>query len=295
VTAKAAWSITDPCAAGGGACDLASMGAFADRSGRVGEVTVERCRRCGVGVTRPPIADVAFLYADRTSIDFQPQTKGLALAIKRIAFTAQARRMLRQAGFKGGRIIDFACGSGLFTACMAEASGAETIGADFHDQPPPDLGDVPYRPMATLDELNGSADLVLAMHVVEHDDDPRRLVQRIAALARPGGTVVIEVPNIDCVWTPIFGRAWDAWYIPYHRIHFSRASIRATVEAAGLEVVQTIDASVPTMGRSIANMLGRENTTYFVLISAVLQPLQLGLEMLTRRPSALRLILRKPG
>jgi len=203
--------------------------------------------------------------------------------------------MLRQAGFEGGRIIDFACGSGLFTWCMARASGAEVIGADFHDQPPPDLGEVPYRPMSTLAELNESADLVLAMHVVEHDDDPRALVQRIAALAKPGGTLVIEVPNIDCVWAPIFGRAWDAWYIPYHRIHFSRASIRWTVKAAGLEIVREIDASVPTMGRSIANLLGVENSTLFVLFSAVLQPLQWALERLTARPSALRLILRKPA
>jgi hypothetical protein len=133
------------------------------------------------------------------------------------------------------------------------------------------------------------------MHVVEHDDDPRQLVRRIAALAKPGGLVVIEVPNVDCVWTPIFGRAWDAWYIPYHRIHFSRASIRSTVTAAGLQVVREIDVSVPTMGRSIANLMGTSNSTLFVLVSAALQPLQWALEKLTRRPSALRLILRKPA
>lgn len=290
-------AITNPCAAGTGQpCDLVSLGAFDDRSERVGsEVTVERCRRCGVGVTRPPIADVAFLYADRSSIDFQPETKGLARLIKRIAFTAQARRMLKQAQFNGDRIIDFACGSGLFTWCMAQVSGSEVIGADFHDQPPPDLGKVPYRSMAALSELDGTADLVIAMHVVEHDDDPLKLVRRIAALGKPGATIVIEVPNVDCVWTPIFGRAWDAWYIPYHRIHFSRASLRATVQAAGLEIIRSIDVSVPTMGRSIANLLGTRNSTLFVLLSAVLQPLQWGLEKLTNRPSALRLILRKPG
>ena len=289
------WTPTQDCAARPGqACEPVSLGRFDDRSGRVGEVTVEQCRHCKLAVTRPPLKDVAFLYEDRTSIDFQPSTSGLSRSIKTAAFTLQARRMLAQTGFSGGRIIDFACGSGLFTHCLAvEANPAEVIGVDFHDRPPADLGDTPYRPQSDTEDLAGTADLVLAMHVVEHDDDPQALVRRIADLAKPGGTLVIEVPNVDCFWVGVFGKHWDAWYTPYHRLHFSRPALRALMAASGLEVVCEHDVAVPTMGRSIANVLGRPNSTAFILLSAGLQPVQWAMEALTRRPAALRMVLRK--
>jgi SAM-dependent methyltransferase len=298
LTARArTWSPSRVCAARPDqACELVGLGGFADRSGRVGQVSVERCRHCGLAVTRPPLQDVAFLYEDRTSIDFQPSTTGLSRLIKTTAFSAQARRMLAQAGFSGGRIVDFACGSGLFTHCLANvAQGAEVIGVDFHGQPPPDLGHTPYRAQSNLDDLVGTADLVLAMHVVEHDDDPQALVGRIAALAKPGGTLIVETPNVDCFWVGVFGKHWDAWYVPYHRVHFSRPALRALVEACGLQIMAEHDVAVPTMGRSIANTLGLRNSTPFILMSAGLQPVQWVMETLTRRPAALRLVLRKPG
>lgn len=288
--------ITQSCARSPGQpCDLKDLGPFTDRSGLVGEVSVRRCVRCGLGVSMPPLPDVSFLYADRTSQDFQPHSGRLAQLIKRIAFRLEARKLLAQAGGRPTRAVDFGCGSGLFTRCLAEElpEGATAMGSDFHTSAPAELGPVPYAPMADLARHEGQADLVTSMHVIEHDDDPAALLGRILNLARPGGSVVIEVPNIDCFWTGVFGRHWDAWYLPYHRVHFSRESFRRLAEASGLQVLREVDVSVPTMGRTLANMLGRRNGLAFILLSAVLYPLQWSLERVTRRPTALRIVGRK--
>ena len=285
--------------AAGDVCDLIDLGVFPDRSGQVGEVSVLRCRTCGAGQSRPPLSDVAFLYADRTSQEFQPRTGALARTMKNVFFSAQARRLLAAAASAAGAppklIVDFACGSGLFTTSLARAAGgARVVGVDFHSSPPPDLTGADYRPMGQIDALRGQADLVLAMHVLEHDDDPTALLVRIAALARPGAAVVVETPNIDCFWTPVFGRAWDAWYLPYHRTHFTRRSLRTLVEAAGLAVLREQNVSVPSLGRTIANLLGRRNGLLFIGLGAGLYPVQWAAEWLTGRPVAIRVIARKP-
>jgi SAM-dependent methyltransferase len=242
----------------------------------------------------PPLADVAFLYEDRGSQDFQPQTSRLAHLIKTIAFRRQARGLLRDAGVRPQRLLDFGCGSGLFTRCLGDVvEGASVTGSDFHAVPPPDLAGRSYVPMDRLDEVEGSFDLVLAMHVLEHDDDVAGLLDKIARMARPGGTVVIEVPNIDCVWTGLLGKAWDAWYLPFHRTHFSRASLEAAIERGGLEIVRTIDACVPTMGRSLANAVGASNSLPVLLAGIALHPVQWMGEKLTGRPSALRIVARR--
>ena len=132
------------------------------------------------------------------------------------------------------------------------------------------------------------------MHVVEHDDDPAALLARIIAAAAPGATVVIEVPNVACVWARIFGKYWDAWYLPYHRVHFSRRSLSALLEGAGLEVTAIHGAVVPTMGRTFANLLRQRNSLPWLLLGVALHPLQLAGEWLWREPSALRAVARKP-
>jgi SAM-dependent methyltransferase len=238
------------------------------------------------------MADVSFLYADRSSQDFQPNTRGLARWIKQVAFRQQARRLLAQIGMAPTTVIDFACGSGLFTSCLAAVlpRTARVIGSDLHTQAPADLENVEYRNLDYVDDLAGTADLVLAMHVVEHDDDPNTLLRRIARLAKPGGRIVIEVPNIDCIWVAVFGKWWDAWYLPYHRTHFSKRSLHALVDSAGLSVLKEVDISLPTMGRSLANLTNRRNNLMFILVGAALQPLQWLGEKLSRRPSALRIV-----
>jgi SAM-dependent methyltransferase len=273
------------------------MGRFIDRSGLVGEVGVRRCTRCGLGVSHPPLPDPALLYADRSSQDFQGGAGGIARVIKTIVFRAQARRLLAQAGGAPARIIDYGCGSGLFTRCLQAVLGdrAQVVGADFHREPPADLGPVEYRPFDRLQDLRGSADLLTLMHVLEHDDDPRALLEDVAGLLAPGGVMVIEVPNIDCVWTGVFGRWWDAWYLPYHRLHFSRRSLRALIESCGLEVRAETGVCIPTMGRTLANLLGRRNNLAFILLGAGLHPVQLAVERLTGRPSGLRVTARRPA
>lgn len=286
----------DACSAGPhGRCEYDTLGSFDDKSGKVGEVEVLRCRHCGIGITMPPLPDVAFLYEGRGSQDFQPQTSRLAHLIKKIAFRRQARALLSDAAVRPARVLDFGCGSGLFTRCLGDVlEGASVTGSDFHPAPPADLSDRPYVPMNRLQEVEGSFDLVLAMHVLEHDDDVPGLLHRIAHMARPGGLIIIEVPNIDCCWTGLLGKAWDAWYLPFHRTHFSRASLEAAISRGGLEIVRTIDACVPTMGRSLANAFGVRNSLPFLLAGIALHPVQWIGEKLTGRPSAIRIVARRP-
>jgi SAM-dependent methyltransferase len=278
-----------------GRCEYETLGPFADKSGKVGEVEVLRCRHCGIGITTPPLPDVTFLYEGRESQDFQPGTAGLAHRIKQIAFRRQARALLRDVGSRPERLLDFGCGSGLFTRSLGDVVGPESVtGSDFHDEPPAELRDRAYVPMSGLEKLEGTFDLVLAMHVLEHDDDAAGLLGRIVSMARAGGTIVLEVPNIDCFWTALLGQAWDAWYVPFHRTHFSKRSLAGLIRRGGLEIVQAKDVCLPTMGRTLANVVGASNSLPFLLAGIALHPVQWLGEKLSGRPSAIRIIARRP-
>lgn len=277
-------------------CSQVSLGNFVDRSGALGSVEVFQCTRCGHAISHPPIPDVEFLYEGRGSQDYQPDARNsFSRLIKEFAFRIQARRLLRDVGGLRGRILDFGCGSGQFTRVLDEVSDEFRVsGCDFFATPPIELGSVPYLSHEALARDDELYDGVLAMHVLEHDDNTSKLIRSFLRPVRPGGVAVVEVPNVECFWTGVFGRYWDAWYLPYHRHHFSKYSLRKALEAEGLHVIAVYDVTAPTMGRTFANLFGTRNNIFWVLLGILLHPVQLFGEMLTGRRTALRAVCRIP-
>lgn len=259
-----------------------------------GHLAVMRCTVCGHGLTVPEVDDVSTLYEGRQTQDYQILDSPLATIIKRFVFRRQTRTMLRQAHYSGGAIIDFGCGSGLYTDCIAAAAGtdAEVIGADFFPEPPAQIGAASYRSFAQLEAAPIKADLVTCFHVLEHENDPQDILKQLRQLAKPHATYVIEVPHIDCPWRFVFAKHWDNWYLPFHRTHFSRRSLRHAMAEAGLEIVAEHPIHIPCIGRSLANLSGNQNGLPFILAGAVTFPVQAGVEKLFDGPSALRIVAR---
>lgn len=286
------------CAAASGPCAYGPAPALVLDTGNshMPRVEIWRCTACGHGVTRPAMPDVSPLYAGRASEDFLARDSGWVERLKQVATRRLARDLLARAGGRPRAIADFGTGNGMLARALAAEAGADaTVYAlDFFDEPPGPLAPARYLGFAAATPLHGTLDLVTCFHVLEHDDDSDAMLGRVLAFLRPGGTLVVEVPNVDCVWTPWFGRACANWYAPFHRVHFTRASLAALFRRHGLEIIAEDDICGPTFALSFAQALGvRPNSVLFALALG-LRPLQWLAERLTRRPSALRIIARKP-
>jgi 2-polyprenyl-3-methyl-5-hydroxy-6-metoxy-1,4-benzoquinol methylase len=73
-------------------------------------------------------------------------------------------------------------------------------------------------------------DSVVLINVLEHIDDDRAALRQIGAALNPGGTVVLWVPAFEPLYSEFDSR------IGHYR-RYRKATMKATVEAAGLEVV----------------------------------------------------------
>jgi hypothetical protein len=260
-------------------------------------VEIWRCSACGHGVTRPAMADVAPLYAGRDSEDFLARDSGWIQTLKAAVTRRLARSLLATAAAAGPvrTIGDFGTGNGMLARALAQAAGPDVTpwALDFFDDAPPHIAPARYRSFAAAVALHGQIDLLTCFHVLEHDDDTAAMLGRITNYLRPGGTLVVEVPNVDCVWNPWFGAACANWYAPFHRVHFTRASLRALFVRQGLEIVREQDICGPTFALSFARVLGVAPNGALFALAAGLRPLQWLAERITQRPSALRIIARK--
>jgi SAM-dependent methyltransferase len=85
----------------------------------------------------------------------------------------------------------------------------------------------------------GSVDVVTAWHVLEHLDDPGAALDAIAPSLKPGGALVVGVPNLASLQARLAGRRWFHLDLDRHRVHFTPAGLDALLRRHGFEPVRT--------------------------------------------------------
>jgi SAM-dependent methyltransferase len=148
----------------------------------------------------------------------------LALAVLR------SRRILPPA-----RVLDVGCGWGVNLLAL-ESAGYTATGLDISRQILERI-DCPNRRLIEADlsqdfpPQRDSADAILVLDVIEHVDDDRGFLRRVAQLLSPGGVAVVSVPARPDLFSE-FDR------IQGHRRRYFPDSLRAAFEGSGLEVCQ---------------------------------------------------------
>ena len=115
------------------------------------------------------------------------------------------RYVERAVSLPGKQALDVGCGGGILSEAMARA-GAQVLGIDL-SQSVLDVAElhalegkvaVEYRTVAAEElaqERPAAFDLVTCMEMLEHVPDPAASVAALAALAKPGGTVIVSTLN----------------------------------------------------------------------------------------------------
>lgn len=81
-----------------------------------------------------------------------------------------------------------------------------------------------------------SLDVVTLFHSLEHLTNPKQSINEVKGLMRPGGLLVIEVPNINSWYARFFKGQWFHYDAPRHLYHFSPQTLRSLIENTDLHV-----------------------------------------------------------
>ena len=200
---------------------------------------VVQCVQCGTGRLDPlPSAEeIARFYPPTyygtTGRKFKRYVEWAVrfVAIRRVRFLA--RRVPR-----GGRVLDIGCGRGTLLSELAdrgfevhgtEVSRAAVEGADSR-------AEIRIASnLAAAEYPEDHFDLVILWHVLEHLPDPRETVREIHRVLRPGGEVVIAVPNFSSWQARWSGAAWFHLDPPRHLYHFPLAALESLLSDCAFE------------------------------------------------------------
>jgi SAM-dependent methyltransferase len=157
------------------------------------------------------------------------------------AFDRARLRLLAPVSPPPGRLMDVGAGRGRFVAAARaagyDAGGLEPSGGRVQAAAREHGVRLSRADISEADVASGSLDAVTLWHVLEHVEAPGAAAARIASWLRPGGALLVGVPNLASLQARLGGERWYHLDLPRHRTHFTPSGLLALLRRAGLEPV----------------------------------------------------------
>ena len=247
---------------------------------RLDSLIVE-CKACGTARFFPalPSALVSTFYPSEYYGSTGEKFRPLVEALVRTLAARQAGFIARQIPL-GGKVLDIGCGRGTLLSALAR-QGFESHGFELTANAA--LGLDPRIELRTGSDLREAAypaqwfDAVVLWHVLEHLSDPRAVIQEIHRVLRPGGLLVVAVPNYSSWQARWAGGDWFHLDVPRHLFHFPISAIKTLLASCGFACQTSHHFSMRQNPfgwvQSALNKwgLGSRNALYLSLHSAPLQ------------------------
>lgn len=197
------------------------------------------CSGCGLGslLPMPGLDEIASFYPNHYYGDLGAKFLGVIEWVVRGVGRRQARFLLRTLP-RGARVLDIGCGRGVLLSAFAdegfEAHGVERSEAAASGVDPRAAVRIAPR-IAEAGYPDAHFDGVILWHVLEHLPDPRETLAEVHRILRPGGTLVVAVPNFSSFQSRWAGPAWFHLDLPRHLYHFSLDALRRLLSREGFQ------------------------------------------------------------
>lgn len=211
---------------------------------RSGPGTVLHCPECDLAMLDTEAEDLQSYYDGEYRKEYGPElgqcTGYESIFNAHVKYQQHRIDLLRPYLSKDKRLLEVGCSTGHFLFHAKNEVG-EIFGADF------DSGATQFAATKCEVETFGgnltdsdltpeSFDIICAYQTLEHVPDPVAFMEMLKGYLKPGGVVVIEVPNLR---DPLLAAYGNTAYTPfyYHEAHlyyFTEKSLNSIMQQAGL-------------------------------------------------------------
>jgi ubiquinone/menaquinone biosynthesis C-methylase UbiE len=148
---------------------------------------------------------------------------------------------------KHGKILDIGCGNGEFLLRFSKSTSVGLYGVEIYSIKN-DLKDKIHFSKGSLIDAeyrNNVFDIITLNHTLEHLDNPDKVFVELKRILKPGGKVIIAVPNITSLAYWIFKKNWVGLDIPRHLFSYSTKTLLRFAQKAGLKIKKIRYNSTP--------------------------------------------------
>lgn len=217
-----------------------------------GEFTVNRCSNCGTYWVTPRLhsEDLNEVYQEQYWNSDSPQSMGYDSYFDKVHLYEKSFQR-KESSFKSHlakmnptkRILDIGCSNGVFLRVM-EKRGWKGVGVDISKSA---IEQAVHHNKGTnlefrcgyLHEVTSpdeKFDLVTMWDVIEHVEDPMKLLRDINQLLDKNGYLVLETQNMHSMFARMLKRKWHHYKHHEHIYHFNRKALKYMLNNTGFEI-----------------------------------------------------------
>lgn len=199
-----------------------------------GPFTFVRCRQCGLTYLNPrPTGDELINYNktmwERWSISEKSKEHIGSPETALITYREILNELNRQKPAKG-RLLEVGSGQGGFLK-LCQTQGWDVYGLDISNECIAYVKNEHGIENAFVADLldagfdDNQFDVVIFNHLIEHLTDPQTYLREIYRILKPNGILCVSTPNIDSISARVFGKYWQALFVPLHLVLFSPTTL----------------------------------------------------------------------
>ena len=211
---------------------------FGSSRRRAGHLEIVRCSACGLVLSNPQddTATLASVYTALEDEAYEGEHDNRRRAARHYL------ELMRRYQPKPARLLDVGCATGVFV-CAAREVGWDATGLDASSWM---ITRARSRcPAATfliagLGEARfatGAFDVITLWDVLEHAPAPRQALESLHRWLRPGGWLLLSVPNVASMTARLMGRHW-VMLLREHLWYFSPAIMARLLSRTGFDPVR---------------------------------------------------------
>lgn len=199
----------------------------------------QKAKRVSSGIKRWVMEDY-YGYPSTCPPGFRRSIRRLMLWPDKFLREFRGRHILPWRG--EGKVLDVGCGAGGNLKALRD-QGWDVYGIEISELAAAHArnlvgGQIHAGTLATAPFERKMFDMVFMSHSLEHLPSPAGALQRVNALLKDDGLLVVSVPNVNSLEVKLFGWWWFGWDPPRHFYHFGKTTLTALLNRTGFEVRQ---------------------------------------------------------
>ena len=204
------------------------------------------CKECGLLYTtpRPNKDEIGRYYKSEEYYSHQENKEGFIPKVyeKVKSVNLKNKYGIATEGKEKGKALDIGCGVGDFLHTMEQHSWDCTGVEPSEDAKVIAKKRIKGQLLSSEEQENlpdNSFDIITMWHVLEHVDDIRWQIQQLHRLCKPGGRIIIALPNYKSYDGQYYKAEWAAYDVPRHLNHFNKETLIKIFEESGLRHMKT--------------------------------------------------------
>lgn len=198
-------------------------------SGESFDLIYDETRKMLVTFPQPKEEQLGKYYESDAYISHTDTNKGLLASLYQVVkkYSLASKIRLVKSLIEGtGSLLDIGAGTGEFLK-VAKENNWSISGIEPNEKARTIASEKGINLVNSIDDLSGKQyDVVTLWHVLEHLPELEMTVQKIEAFVKPGGVLLIAVPNFKSYDATFYKKYWAAFDVPRHLWHFSKETMK---------------------------------------------------------------------